>query len=223
MVAVAARELKVGRLINKTLDVLEKNWAIGLLFIVVLGAITSGLSYVGLSRTGAMQQVGLAVASIVVAAVANYVLIRTLLKKSGLMGQGEGGHLVPFLGLSILYTLGVGLAFVVLILPGLFVMARWSLARPLFLSRGGGVMEALSQSWDRTRGNEFPIIVAGLALAIVFMAISIGAPFMLGPESFVGMAISQASGDVMTVIFAAFEVVLFGLIVAAHDVADTFD
>ncbi len=223
MVAVAARELKAGRLINKTLDVLEKNWATALIYIIVLGALTSGMAYVGLSRTAALQQVGLAVASILVSTIVNYALIRTLLKKSGLMGQGDGGHLVPFFGLSILYTLGVGLAFVVLILPGLFVMARWSLARPLFLSRGGGVMESLSQSWDRTRGNEFPIIVAGLALAIIFLAISIGAPFTFGRESFLGMAVSQVSGAVMTVIFAAFEVVLFGLIVAAHDAADTFD
>jgi hypothetical protein len=223
MVAAAARELKVGRLINKTLDVLEKNWGIVLLYIVLLGAITSGLAYVGLSRTAILQQLGLAGASILIGTVVNYFLIRTLLKKSGLMGQGEGGHLVPFFGLTILYTLGVGLAFVVLIVPGLFVMARWSLARPHFVSRGGGVMESLSQSWDRTRGNEFPIIVAGLALAITFLAISIGAPFMFGQESFVGVVVSQLSGAIMTVIFAAFEVVLFGLIVAAHEVAGTFD
>ncbi len=222
MAIAAARELKVGRLINKTLDVLEKNWVVALIFIVGIAAINAGMAYVGLTRTAILQQLGLTAASIVIGVFVNFFLITTLLKRTGLMAEGEGGHLIPFLGLSVLHSLGVGLGFVLLIIPGLFVMARWSVAQPIFLSRGGGVMNALKQSWEQTRGNEFPIIVAGLALAIIFIAISIGAPFLVGAESILGLIVAQGAGAVMTVIFASFGVVLYGLLIVARE-ASTFE
>jgi hypothetical protein len=219
----AARELKIGLLINKTLDVLEKNWATALLFIAVIGAINAGTTYLGQTRTAVSQQLGLAGMTIIIGVIVNYVLISILLKNTGLKQKGEGGHIVPFFGLSIIYTLGVGLGFILVIIPGLIVMARWSVAQPLFISRGGGVMQSLGQSWEQTRGNEFPIIVAGLAMTLIFFAISIGAPFMLGEESLLGLAVSQVAGAVSTVIFSALGVVLYGLIVAAKEVSETFD
>ncbi len=223
MAIAPARELKIGVLINKTLDVLEKNWATVLLFIVVIGAINAGMTYLGQSRTAVTQQLGLTGMAIIAGVLVNYFLIGILLKKTGFKDKGEGGHIVPFFGLSILYTLGVGLGFVLIIIPGLIVMARWSVAQPLFISRGGGVMESLGQSWNQTRGNEFPIIIAGLAMTIIFFAISFAAPSFLGEESILGLVVSQVSAAVMTVIFSSLSVVLYGLIVAAREVSETFD
>ena len=42
-------------------------------------------------------------------------------------------------------------------------MARWSIAQPLLVARGDGVMAALGESWERTKDKEFQILGAALS------------------------------------------------------------
>lgn len=53
-------------------------------------------------------------------------------------------------GVGLIYGLGVGLGLLLLILPGIYVAARWFVAVPILLAEDVSASEALSASWDRT-------------------------------------------------------------------------
>ena len=218
-----ARDLKVGTIINTTFNVLEKNALVAIGAILVLAAANFGAAYLGLTKTAIMQQVGLSVGAAIAGFVVNFVLLNLMLRKIGLQKVQGMDLLVPYFGLSVLSTLGIGLGFIVLILPGLFLMARWSLAQPLMLARGDGIMKALGESWERTKGNEFTIILAALALAILFILVSVLVPFQFGAQSIVGLVIAQTAGAVASIIFASMRVALYALMVAAHSPSETFE
>ncbi len=80
-------------------------------------------------------------------------------------------------GASILTSLGIGLAFVLLIVPGLYCMARWSLVTPLIVGEGRGVSEAMSESWARTKDSVWSLVAvyAVYALGIVVVLFAAGA------------------------------------------------
>lgn len=74
-------------------------------------------------------------------------------------------------GASILTALGVGLAFVLLIVPGLYLMARWSMVSPLIVAEGRSASDALSMSWERTRDSAWAIAVVYIAYIVAFAVI----------------------------------------------------
>src|SRR5690606_12602700 len=104
---------------------------------------------------------------------AAYFLLEAMLRKNGFLSANSDDAFLPYVGLSILYILGVGLGLILIILPGLFLMARWSVASPVVIARGGGPIKAMQESWERTKGNEFPILIAIVILFGVLIAISI--------------------------------------------------
>lgn len=218
-----ARNLTVGAVINTTFNVLEKNAVLAIVAMILIAAANFGAGYIGLTRTAVMQQAGLSVGGAIFGFVVNFVLLNLMLRKLGLQKVKGFELFVPFFAMSVLSGIGVMLGFIALILPGLFLMARWSIAPSMMLARGEGIMKSLSSSWERTSGNEFTIILAALALAIVFLAVSIWAPFQFGPQSVMGLAVGQGAGAVATVIFTCMGVSLYALMVAAHDPVQTFE
>ena len=80
---------------------------------------------------------------------------------------------LSYFGLAVLYALGVLAGFILLIIPAFFLIARWSLAQPLVVVRGDGIRQAFGESWERTKGNEFQIIVAVFVLVILPQAVSV--------------------------------------------------
>jgi hypothetical protein len=107
-----------------------------------------------------------------------------------------------------------------LILPGLFFMARWIVAQPLLLAHGGGPVRALKDSWERTRGSEFPILVAMLALIFVLMAISSLAGYLYETGDPVGIGISQLASSTMSAVMLSMGVAIFQQVVVDRDKVD---
>src|SRR5690606_7677363 len=108
-------------------------------------------------------------------------LLETVIQRTGLRSRTREDTFLPFCAMSILATLGVIAGFILLIIPGLVIMARWLLAGPLVIARGDGAKRALGESWERTRGAEFSILIALLALVIGPIAVMIAGGFLFEP------------------------------------------
>lgn len=210
MVSVAPpRQLKIGTIVDKTLGVLEFNAVAAAIFVVALTVLTGAITYFT-REMGPLDQAGIGVGQFVIQLAAAYFLLDAMLQKTGLR-ERSGEVFFAYFGLSILYTLGVMAGFIAIVLPGLVIMARWSLAQPMMLARGVGVMQALGGSWERTRGNEFQIIVAVLALYVVPVAVIVASGLMFDPADPVGIAVSQFVSSVMSALGLSLGVALYGL------------
>lgn len=215
-----SRELKIGKIIDETLGVLERCVLPGLVYLVVMTALNVPATRYGLDHQSAGSQAVLSLFSLFVGIVGGYFLTEAMLRQTGHRLPGAGEAFLPYVGLSILSILGTIVGFVLLILPGLIVMARWSVAAPLLLSRGEGPVQALKSSWERTRGNEFTIIVAALALAAAFIAIAIFAGVFYEDDDMVGMIVSQLASTAIGVVLTGMGVALFGLLVEREPPAE---
>lgn len=205
------RQLKIGTIIDKTLGVMEHCVAIAAIYVAGLTLFSAAIKYFTLGMTRPVELLGVTVVSFAVSVAAAYFALNAMLEKTGLRSRTSDDVFFAYIGLSILYILGVGLGFIAIILPGLVIMARWSLAQPMMLARGDGVMQALGASWERTKGNEFQIIVAVLALFVVPIAIVIASGAMFGQESAVGIVLTQFVSSAMSALGLAMGVALYGL------------
>jgi hypothetical protein len=222
MVILASRSLKIGNLIDKTLAVIEHGLAPSLIYIAGLTLINSAIGYYTLTMTAPLDQLVIGLGKFVVGVVAAYLLFDTLLRKTGLITRTEGDVFLPYVGLSILYTLGVVAGLIVIIIPGLVIMARWIIAQPLLIARGDGVKQALGESWDRTRGSEFAIIGAWFALLIPLIAVIIACTILFDPADPIGILIGQLATSATSVVSLAMGVAAYGLLIGRESQAAAF-
>jgi hypothetical protein len=118
----------------------------------------------------------------------------------------------------ILLALVTGVAILVglslLILPGLFLLARWSIAVPAVIAADARVFEAINYSWHQTRRDSWQILAAFLAIwGFTIIGIGVGyllevrGPFELGVSL---VELSLTAGLIMswyaaTAIYAVFQ------------------
>jgi hypothetical protein len=215
------RELKIGTIIDETLGVLERCRWQALVFLAVLTLINGAATYFGLDYTSFSHELAKGIFNLTVGIVGAYVLFEAMLRETGFLPRGTEDSFLPYVGLSILYTLAVGLGLILIVLPGLFLMARWIVASPLLITRGGGVMAAMRDSWERTRGNEFPILVAVIVLFGLLIGVSIFAGLSFEEDDPVGIVVSQLASSATSLIGIAMGVALYGLIVAGSSATKT--
>jgi len=78
--------------------------------------------------------------------------------------EGQAGRGASFFVALLLTGVGIAIGFLLLVLPGIYLWARWSLVAPLVIGEGAGVSDAISESWARTQG-----LVAPVASALVLI------------------------------------------------------
>ena len=219
----APRDLKIGKIIDKTLAVLELNAVPALIFVVALTAATLPITYASVGSLDPLKIAGGQLLGSVVGVVCGYFLLVAMIRRTGLQSRTEGDVFLPYVGMLILSGIAVTLGFFVIILPGLFLMARWMIAGPLMVARGGGVMATLGESWNRTRGNELAIIAAALALVLIPVAVLIAARVFFEEGNLAGMVVSQIGSSAISAILGAMSVALYGLIVGGASEAAAFE
>ncbi|HEU4651544.1 MAG TPA: hypothetical protein VFS49_09025 [Croceibacterium sp.] len=213
------RQLRVGAIVDKSLAVLELGLRPVLIYLLVFTAVNVAIGYFALSLTAVMEQVGVGLAKLVVGFAAAYLLLDALIGETGLRTRADQDVFFPFIGLSVLYVLGVYAGLIAVILPGLVIMARWSIAQPLLVARGGRIMAALGESWERTKGAEFQILGAILALLVVPIALLIAGSVLFDPTDMVGIVVTNLATSVISAVSAAMGVALYGMIETASDSA----
>lgn len=212
MASVPTRELKIGAIIDKTFSVLERAAVPALLFLVALSAVGGVIDYFT-ANASPLSQLAATPLRVVIGVFFAYLLLGAMVQRTGLRTRGDKDVFLTYFGLSVLYGLAVALGLVLLVLPALFLLARWSLAQPLVVARGEGVMKAFGESWERTSGNEFSIIVALLLLWLLPIALSIITGAMLPKDSLVGIAVKEVFQSAGSLTSLAMDVALYGMII----------
>ena len=81
----------------------------------------------------------------------------------------------PFLGsvavASILASIGIGIGFVLIIVPGLILLTFWSLIVPEIVIGGAGALESFSRSWRTVRGYAWSVFGTYI---LVFLLLIVG-------------------------------------------------
>jgi hypothetical protein len=215
----APRELKIGSIVDKTLGVLEINAVPALIYVLVLTAVSVPITYASVGSTAPLQLAGGQLLRNAISIVCGYFLLVAMLRRTGLQSQTGGDTLLPFIGQSIIASLAVLVGMIALIIPGLFLMARWSIAQPLLVARGDGVMASLGESWDRTKGNELSIFTAAMAVVLLPIVVIIATGVFFGQENLAGIVIAQLATSALSLILLAMGVALYGLIMGRDGVA----
>ena len=149
--------------------------------------------------------------SAVVGVVANYLLIKRFVAVTG--QNDSGNRFWPYVGMAILSAIGIVLGMILLIVPGIILLVRWSAASGYLIGEGQGVTESLSSSWSATKGHSWPIFFAGLVL---FLGVAIAAGMIggiLGVISTTAVnAVSAFLEAVSSAIFSAFGIAIYSLV-----------
>jgi hypothetical protein len=113
------------------------------------------------------------------------------------------GAVLPLIGAGLLAGLGIAIGFILLIIPGLFLLTIWSVVAPVVVLERPGVVAALGRSRELVRGNGWQVF----GTIILFFLILVVAGAIIG-------AIGAAAGDAGRVVADIVSSVLFAPLVA---------
>ncbi len=143
---------------------------------------------------------------------AQYILTRRVMRRDGLLMAGVSGAVAAMFGLGIVSNLAIGLGFLLLLVPGWWLLARWIAAVPVLFAEEPGVMAALDISAARMR----PMIPAAMvAILIVYLPFAV-AMVLSVLEEVEQVATSAATSALANLAISASQVGAWYLAVAAY-------
>jgi hypothetical protein len=195
----AGGDFRVGDVLNRTWRVFTRNilFFLGITLLVYL-AIFLPLGVVGVLvvLAGMGSDAGWLIAAGIVLAVVLFIVLNTIGQAVLLFGTfqrlrgqplqvGEAlrrafARFFPLVGVGILYTLGLAVGLLLLIVPMFFVFVMWLVAVPACVVEGLGPVASLSRSADLTKGYRWPVFGLACVLTVIngiggqFFAIALG-------------------------------------------------
>jgi hypothetical protein len=140
-------------------------------------------------------------------------------------GIGELMNAVtPVLGtllvISILFAVGVGIGFILIIIPGLFLLTIWSVVVPVEVLEHRGILGSFERSRELVRGNGWNVFGVIVIVWVVTVAISFLVGLLAAPLGHVGRDLVQWAINVAVApIVALSATVLYLELRRAHTVA----
>ena len=104
--------------------------------------------------------------------------------------------LLPLICVSILGGIGIGVGFVLCIVPGLFLLTFWSVVAPVTVIERPGVFSAFGRSWELVRGYAWPVFGTIVLVFLLVVAASVAA-------ALIGLALGDVSRAILSWIFNA--------------------
>jgi len=206
---------------GQTLDLVGRNIPVVFLYIVVIGGLNAFGLMAGLidstdtiagagmgfsvdatdSLTSAAFELGVAILSII----AGYFVLSKLLESAGRL-KATDTRIWAYIGMSILSMIGIVLGLILIIVPGLILLVRWSAASGFLIGGRRGITESLGASWEATRGYSWSIFFAALVLflGLIIIAGAFGAMLAFtGIDLMIalGSSIGEAAGNVLAFAF----------------------
>lgn len=155
------RKIDTALILRGSFALLRGNLRMALVAMLTLVAVATAADTIGADGAGLNLAVG------IIAIFAQYAVTRGALRSAGLLrADGKAGRAGAFVLTLILTGLGIALGLVLLILPGIYLWARWSIVAPLIIGDGMGSNEAMGESWSRTQSIVAPISAALLLLNV---------------------------------------------------------
>lgn len=167
-------EVSAGRLIASMFELMRENAVAVIVSVACLSAV--GVSS-DMYDPEALTSFPVTLAGII----AQFIVIRQALDRRGLV-QRSGRVVWAYVGVSILTNIGIIFGILLLVVPGVILAIRWSIAVPILLAEEQGVSESLSESWARTKGHALAILVAYL-VPLALLIVSLAAYVTGDPES----------------------------------------
>ena len=101
----------------------------------------------------------------------------------------------PVLGtllvISILFAIGVGIGFILIIIPGLILLTIWSVVVPVEVLEHRGIFGSFGRSRELVRGNGWNVFGVIVIVWVVTAVISILVELLAGPLGHVGRDLSS--------------------------------
>ncbi|QLH83288.1 hypothetical protein [Halosimplex pelagicum] len=111
--------------------------------------------------------------------------------RDGRPGVGELGYrLVVLVAAYVAAVVAIGIGFLLLILPGLYLALRFTLFVPAVVLGGHGPLSALSYSYDLTEGHLLTVLGVGLVFSVPVIGAFAALALFYGFEEF-GRALVQ--------------------------------
>jgi hypothetical protein len=107
--------------------------------------------------------------------------------------------LFPLIGLGIVIAFGVGIGFVLIVIPGVILYLMWMIAVPVMMVENQRVFASLGRSAELTKGSRLKL----LGLIIVFVIFSIIIAIPIGVISLISPSLSVISSALLSTVSAA--------------------
>jgi len=120
----------------------------------------------------------------------------------GSLFSSAAPFIVPLLLAGILAGIGVAIGFLLLIIPGLFLITIWAVIVPVIVIERAGVIESFGRSRELVRGSGWQVFGVIVVLFLVLFIIRAALQAIIGgisDESFVGYALADLISNVLFV------------------------
>ena len=116
--------------------------------------------------------------------------------------------IVPLILNGIMYGIAVGIGFVLLIIPGLFLLTIWAVVAPAIVAERRGPVEAFGRSHELVRGHGWTVFGA---IVVAFLILILAAFF----AALIGAAIGDLAGTIIFAVLANILVAPFPALVSS--------
>ena len=162
--------ISIGRIFGETARLTANDAAFALLLVI-------GLTI--LAVLGDVYAPDAVVLLNIVTVVAHFYVLRRLVVRNGLATSDRLGGFGGFFGVGILTGLAILAGMLALIVPGLFLAARWGIANMVMIAEDRSASNAIGKSWVETKGHSVAVMIA-LGLLLVPGAIGLGGSIATG-------------------------------------------
>jgi hypothetical protein len=159
-----APTLTGGLILNRTLDLLRLNGLRAAFAMALLTSLGISMDLGWVTNAGAGFLINAAALGL------QFWVTAAVLESLGLR-ISSGPRFPAFFLLGIVTSLGILLGVVLLVLPGIFLFVRWSIATPAVIATNDRLSDAMSYSWRETEPNSWPIL---LAFVVIYGAAAAG-------------------------------------------------
>ena len=191
------RRMSIGRVFQRAFAAISLNPFVILSLAFVIGALPGllmtyfmyeiGLTNPAVLRSGSISSWGIAAAgfvSSILTFVISSLVQGALTRATVSANEGERVSfgeslaaalrvLLPLIGLSILWALGIGFGFILLVVPGIILLMMWSVATPALVVERQGVFAAFGRSAELTKGAKWKIFGLCLLLLVIYWLLSL--------------------------------------------------
>lgn len=103
---------------------------------------------------------------------------------------------LPIIGLSILMYLGIMIGLVLLIIPGIYLLVRWSAAIPALVHERLGILASMGRSAELTKGSRWRILGLIVIVYIALVVLQLGLGLLV-------LAVTGVAGSIVGALLAA--------------------